>query len=64
VHTIPYGEIPKLTNYSCDWVIVKLRFRVPFDADINKVKRIFKQVGKDLLADSELGYDSLQPFKS
>ena len=64
MHTIPYGEIAKLTNYSCDLVAAKLRFRVPFDADINKVKRIFKRVGKDLLADPELGYDSLRPFNS
>ena len=64
VHTIPYGEIPKLTNYSRDWVIMKLRFRVPFETDINKVKKIFKQIGKDLLEHPELGPDFLQPFKS
>ncbi|MEM7403870.1 MAG: mechanosensitive ion channel family protein [Pseudomonadota bacterium] len=64
VHTIPYGEIPKLTNYSRDWVIMKLRFRVPFDADINKVKKIFKQIGKEMLEDPMLGDDFLQPFKS
>jgi small-conductance mechanosensitive channel len=64
VHTIPYGEIPKLTNFSRDWVIMKLRFRVPFDTDINKVKKIFKGIGKDLLAHPELGEDFLQPFKS
>ena len=64
VHTIPYGEIPKLTNFSRDWVIMKLRFRVPFDTDINKVKKIFKGIGADLLAHPELGEDFLQPFKS
>ena len=64
VHTIPYGEIPKLTNFSRDWVIVKLRFRVPFDTDIQKVKKIFKVIGADLLADPILGEDFLQPFKS
>ena len=64
VHTIPYGEIPKLTNFSRDWVIVKLRFRVPFDTDIHKVKKIFKVIGADLLADPILGDDFLQPFKS
>lgn len=64
VHTIPYGEIPKLTNFSRDWVIMKLRFRVPFDTDINKVKKIFKGIGNDLLAHPELGEDFLQPFKS
>lgn len=64
VHTIPYGEVPKLTNFSRDWVIVKLRFRVPFDTDIHKVKKIFKVIGADLLADPILGEDFLQPFKS
>ncbi|MGB0864965.1 MAG: mechanosensitive ion channel domain-containing protein [Granulosicoccaceae bacterium] len=64
VHTIPYGEIPKLTNFSRDWVIMKLRFRVPFDTDINKVKKIFKGIGNDLLTHPELGEDFLQPFKS
>ena len=64
VHTIPYGEIPKLTNFSRDWVIMKLRFRVPFDTDINKVKKIFKIIGADLLADPILGEDFLEPFKS
>ena len=64
VHTIPYGEIPKLTNFSRDWVIMKLRFRVPFDTDINKVKKIFKGIGSDLLEHPELGDDFLQPFKS
>lgn len=64
VHTIPYGEIPKLTNYSRDWVIVKLRFRVPFDTDVQKVKKIFKTIGADLMSDPILGEDFLQPFKS
>ncbi len=64
VHTIPYGEVPKLTNFSRDWVIVKLRFRVPFDTDIQKVKKIFKVIGADLLAHPILGEDFLQPFKS
>ena len=43
VHTIPFGEIPKLTNFSRDWVIMKLMFTVPFDTDPNKVKKIFKK---------------------
>ncbi len=64
LHTVPYGEIQKLTNYSRDWVIVKLRFRVPFDTDITKVKRIFKEIGKEMLQHPEYGKDFLQPFKS
>ena len=30
VHTIPFGELKSLTNYSRDWVIMKLEFRVGF----------------------------------
>ena len=64
VHTIPYGEIPKLTNYSRDWVIMKLKFTVPFDTDPNKVKKIFKKIGAEMLADPLFENDFLEPFKS
>ncbi|MEM9062812.1 MAG: mechanosensitive ion channel family protein [Pseudomonadota bacterium] len=64
VHTIPYGEIPKLTNYSRDWVIMKLKFTVPFDTDPNKVKKIFKTIGKEMMEVPEFAEDLLQPFKS
>jgi small-conductance mechanosensitive channel len=64
VHTIPYGEIPKITNYSRDWVIMKLRFTVPFDSDPVKIKKIFKKIGQELMDAPEFDGDFLQPFKS
>ena len=45
VHTIPFGEIHHLTNYSRDWAIMKLELRVPFDTDIEKVRKIIKKIG-------------------
>jgi len=64
VHTVPYGEIQHLTNFSRDWVIVKMEFRVPTDTDINKVKKIFKKIGVEMQEHPEHGEDFLQPFKS
>ena len=64
IHTIPYGEIPRITNYSRDWVIMKLRFTVPFETNLNTVKKIFKQIGRDMLEIPELADDFIQPFKS
>lgn len=64
VHTIPYGEIQKLTNYSRDWVIMKLKFTVPFDTDPNKVKKIFKKIGAEMMADPMFSEGFLEPFKS
>lgn len=64
VHTVPYGEISKLTNYSRDWVIMKLKFMVDTDTDPNKVKKIFKTIGQEMGEDPLYKDDFLQPFKS
>ncbi|MEM9371054.1 MAG: mechanosensitive ion channel family protein [Pseudomonadota bacterium] len=64
VHTIPFGEIPKLTNYSRDWVIMKLSFTLPYETDVEKVRKIFKQIGREMMEIPEMAQDFLQPFKS
>ena len=64
LHTVPFGEIQHLTNYSRDWVIMKLSFRVTYDTDINKVKKIFKHIGAEMMEHEELGPFFLEPFKS
>ena len=58
VHTLPFGELKSMTNYSRDWVIMKLEFRVPFDTDLKLVKKLVKQVGAKLKA-SEVYGDSI-----
>ncbi len=64
LHTVPFGEIKRLTNYSRDWAIMKLEFRVPYDTDIDKVKKIFKRIGAQLLEDENLGPNFIEPLKS
>lgn len=64
VHTIPYGDIQTVTNFSRDWVITKLKFTVPFDTDPEKVRKLFKKVGIEIQAMEEFKDDMLQPFKS
>lgn len=64
VHTLPYGEIPKITNFSRDWVIMKLHFTVPFGTDPEKVRKIFKKIGQEMAQVDLYKDDFLQPFKS
>jgi small-conductance mechanosensitive channel len=64
IHTVPFGEIQHLTNYSRDWAVMKLELRVPFDTDLERVRKIIKQVGKDLMSHPEHGANFLQPVKS
>ncbi|HRW61490.1 MAG TPA: mechanosensitive ion channel family protein, partial [Defluviicoccus sp.] len=64
INTIPFGVIRRVTNYSRDWAIMKLELRVPFDADLEQVRKIVKQVGKEMMADPEYGQHFIQPLKS
>ncbi|MBX3515653.1 MAG: mechanosensitive ion channel family protein [Rhodospirillales bacterium] len=64
INTIPFGVIRRVTNYSRDWAIMKLELRVPFDADLEQVRKIVKQVGQEMMADPEYGQHFIQPLKS
>lgn len=64
LHTIPFGEIPSLTNFSRDWVMMKLPLRLPYDTDPEKVRKLVKQLGKELMEHPEIGGKFLEPLKS
>jgi small-conductance mechanosensitive channel len=64
LNIVPYGGIKKMTNESRDWVVEKLEFRLTYDTDIGKVKKIVKRIGQELQADPEMGRHILQPLKS
>ncbi|MEO9683862.1 MAG: mechanosensitive ion channel domain-containing protein [Tateyamaria sp.] len=64
LHTMPFGEIQVLTNYSRDWVIMKLPLRVTYDTDVEKVRKMIKNLGVALLDDPVIGDNFIQPLKS
>ncbi|MGA9409719.1 MAG: mechanosensitive ion channel family protein [Roseobacter sp.] len=64
LHTIPFGEIQVMTNYSRDWVIMKLPLRVTYDTDVEKVRKLIKNLGVALLEDPVIGDNFIQPLKS
>ncbi len=64
INVVPYGSIRRMTNQSRDWVVEKLEFRLTYDTDMAKVKKIIKRIGQELQADPTLGPNILQPLKS
>jgi small-conductance mechanosensitive channel len=64
VHTLPFGQIKALTNYTRDWALMRLEFRVPPDTDLDLVKRLVKSISKELAADAEMGPNFIEPLKS
>jgi small-conductance mechanosensitive channel len=64
LNILPYGEIKRLRNTSRDWMIMVLEFKLAFDTDLRKVKKLVKAVADEIAADPELGPELLQPLKS
>ncbi len=64
VQTLPYGEIQAVKNHSRDWVTMKLEIRLPYDVDIEKVRKTIKKTGQQMLENPEYGHFFLQPLKS
>ena len=64
VITIPFGELKHVVNHNRDWVIYKMSFRLDPDTDPDRVKKLVKEVGKELLAHPEFGQKFLEPLKS
>jgi moderate conductance mechanosensitive channel len=63
LYTVPFGELGAIQNMSRDWVIDKITVSVIYDTDLDKAKRIVKQVGRDLLADPELAPHIIETLK-
>ncbi|WP_415716228.1 mechanosensitive ion channel domain-containing protein [Roseibium sp.] len=62
--TVPFGEIQQVENFSRDWAVMKLAFRVTYDTDVDKMRKIIKNFGKELLEDEYYGPMFLAPLKS
>ncbi|MFE0757268.1 mechanosensitive ion channel family protein [Inquilinus sp. NPDC058860] len=63
LHTIPFGALDKITNYSRDWVIDKMTVSVTYGTDLDRIKPIVKQVGRELAADPEFAPHILETLK-
>jgi small-conductance mechanosensitive channel len=64
LYTIPFGQRGNIVNHSRDWVKVKFLLTVPFDTDLEQVRKLIKRVGQEMLEDPVLGPLFLQPVKS
>ena len=63
IHTIPFGQLGQITNFSRDWATLKFNLRFARDTDLEKLRKVTKRVGLAMLEDPELKDDFLQPLK-
>jgi len=62
--TVPFGDMQSVTNYTRDYVIMKLDFRVRYDTDVDKVRKIVKKINEEIQKDEELSQGLLDKIKS
>src|SRR4030095_9753644 len=60
---VRFGELGAVQNMSRDWVIDKMSIGITYDSDIEKARKLIKQIGKDLAADPEYARHILEPLK-
>lgn len=63
LYTVPFGSLGAIQNMSRDWVIDKMMVGITYDSDLDKAKKLIKQIGKDLAADPEFAPKIIEPLK-
>jgi small-conductance mechanosensitive channel len=63
IFTVPFGELGAVQNMSRDWVIDKLMIGVAYGTDLEKARKLIKDIGKDLAAMPEFAPYVLEPLK-
>jgi small-conductance mechanosensitive channel len=63
IFTVPYGQLGAVENMSRDWVIDKMTLNLTYDTDLDKAKKVIKQVGKELAADPEVAPNIIESLK-
>jgi small-conductance mechanosensitive channel len=63
IHTIPFGSLGQITNFSRDWTAVK--FNLPFarNTDLEKLRKAAKKIGADMMEEPEFKAQLIEPFK-
>ena len=63
VHTIPFGQLGQITNFSRDWITVKFNLRFARDTDVEKLRKASKKIGAEMMEMPAIADQILAPFK-
>ena len=63
LYTVPFGVLGAVQNQSRDWTIDKLTVGITYDSDIERARKLIKQIGLELAEDPEFKPLIIEPLK-
>ena len=54
LHTVPFGDLKAITNYSRDWVNELMEVTVVYEADLQRVEQAIERVSAEVMQDMSL----------
>jgi small-conductance mechanosensitive channel len=63
LYTVPFGLLGAIQNQSRDWVIDKFMVGITYDSDIDRARKLIKQIGLELAQDPEFAPLIIEPLK-
>jgi small-conductance mechanosensitive channel len=64
LHFVPYGTLGSVRNNSRDWVIDKFEIPLPVSVDSERIRKLVKKIGLEMLGDPELAKIIDEPLKA
>ncbi len=63
LHTVPFGDLGRVTNLSRDWAVADFTLRFARDTDLDKLREATAKIADDIMAIPELNQAMLEPLK-
>ncbi|WP_162145378.1 mechanosensitive ion channel family protein [Rhizobium mesoamericanum] len=63
LHTVPFGQLGQITNFSRDWSTVKFQLSFARHTDLERLRKITKSVGAELMDSPDYKDAILEPLK-
>ncbi len=64
LQVVPHSDLGAVTNFNRGGMVIKFPLEFPYDTNIDKVRKIIKQIGQEMMEDEEMADAFLQPLKS
>ncbi len=64
LHTVPFGDLKAITNYSRDWVVEDLHVVVTYDTDLDLLENVVETVSDRLMANPLMATELIEPLRS